>query len=212
MSKRQKTKNWLSKHKNDPYVKQAQKDGYRSRACYKLIEILDKHKLCKDGQHILELGSAPGGWTQVMCQRFTSIKMTAVDILPMDSVPGAEFIQGDCRDHVVHRKLSPVAPFDLLLSDMAPNKSGFVVVDQYQALELWEMSLVMAEDFLKPDGSMVIKVFHGRGFEEFFKLFKTKFQKVYSVKPKASRSHSNELYLVGKGFTLVDVPEERVER
>lgn len=209
MSKRQKTKNWLSKHRRDPFVQQAQKDGYRSRACYKLIEILDKYALCRDGDRVLELGSAPGGWTQVICQRYASIGMISVDLLPMDAVPGADFICGDFRDLVVQKKIMASAPFDLVLSDMAPNKSGFSVVDQFQSLELWEMALLMAEDYLNQGGAMVIKVFHGKGFEEFFKTFKSRFEKVYSVKPKASRSHSNELYLVGKGFTMNDVPEER---
>ena len=202
MGKKQKTKNWLSDHKKDIFVRRAQKDGYRSRACYKLIEVLDKHEICLQRSNVLELGAAPGGWTQVMLQRFPKITMVCVDLLPMDPVDHAIILSGDFRSDSVQVELKDHAPFDLLLSDMSPNKTGVSVVDQYQALELWEMSLEMAKDYLNHGGHMLIKVFHGKGFDDFLADFRQCFSKVLSVKPEASRSHSNELYLLGKGFTL----------
>ena len=213
MKKRQKTKKWLTQHRRDPYVKQAQKDGYRSRACYKLLELLAKHPVCEQAKCILELGSAPGGWTQVLREKSPRAQIYAVDLLPMDPVSGVDFRQGDCRDSGVYEWMKAHGPYDLVCSDMSPNKTGVAVVDQARSVDLWEMCLALCQDMCAPSGHLLIKVFHGRGFEEFVKEAREIFQKVYLIKPDASRSRSNELYLLGKGFTLKTRDEgEKSER
>ena len=202
MKKRQKTKLWLSQHRKDPYVKQAQKDGYRSRACYKLIDILAKHPVCRKASRICELGSAPGGWTQVLREQQPSAEIVAVDLLPMAEVPGVLFRQGDCRDPDVRSWLVEHGPYDFICSDMSPNKMGVADVDQARAVDLWEMCLDLCEEVCAPSGHLLLKIFHSKGFDTFVKEARQRFEKVYLIKPDASRSRSRELYLLGKGFTL----------
>jgi 23S rRNA (uridine2552-2'-O)-methyltransferase len=202
---RSKTSNlWLDEHFNDQYVKQAQQDGYRSRASYKLIELNEKDKLIRPGMMVVDLGSAPGGWSQV-AGRLVGNKgrVVASDILPMDSMEGVDFIQGDFTDAAVFDQLMRLlgdSLADLVISDMAPNMSGVVAIDQPQAMNLVELALDMAKQVLKPKGSFVAKVFHGEGFDSYLKSLKASFDKVAIRKPDASRARSSEVYVVAKGF------------
>jgi 23S rRNA (uridine2552-2'-O)-methyltransferase len=202
---RSKTSNqWLEEHFNDHYVKQSQQDGYRSRASYKLLELNDKDKLIRPGMIVVDLGSAPGSWSQV-AGRLVGAKgrVIASDILPMDSMEGVEFIQGDFTDTAVFEKLLALmgdSLADLVISDMAPNMSGVVAIDQPQAMYLVELAFDMAKQILKPKGSFVAKVFHGEGFDQYVKMLKVNFAKVVIRKPDASRARSSEVYVVAKGF------------
>ncbi len=195
----------MQEHVNDPYVKQAQKDGYRSRASYKLIELNEKDKLIRPGMLILDLGSAPGGWSQV-AGRLVGDKgrVLATDILPMDSLENVDFIQGDFTEQAVFDQilgtLGDMKP-DLIISDMAPNLSGIDSADQASSIYLVELALDMARRVLKPKGNFVAKVFQGEGSDEFLKELRTSFEKVVIRKPAASRPRSREVYVVAKGFT-----------
>ncbi|MBR9882983.1 MAG: 23S rRNA (uridine(2552)-2'-O)-methyltransferase RlmE [Oceanospirillales bacterium] len=195
---------WLDEHVNDPFVKQAQIDGYRSRASYKLLAINDKDKLIKPGMLVMDLGSAPGGWSQVASKLVAPKgRVIASDILPMDAMADVEFIQGDFTEQeVFDRIMSAVggAPVDVVISDMAPNISGVAAADQASSIYLVELALDMACQVLKPKGSFIAKVFHGEGYEEFVKAVKEHFDTVVVRKPEASRARSREVYLVGKGF------------
>ena len=195
---------WLQEHVNDPYVKQAQVDGYRSRASYKLIEINKKDKLIKPGMLAIDLGSAPGGWSQIMAPWVGSKgKVIASDILPMDTLNDVDFIQGDfTEDEVFEQIMSAIddRPVDVVVSDMAPNLSGVNAADQYSSMYLVELALDMARKVLKPGGSFCAKVFQGVGYEEYLKDVRESFDKVLIRKPAASRPRSREVYLVGKGF------------
>ncbi|GGC11019.1 ribosomal RNA large subunit methyltransferase E [Marinobacterium zhoushanense] len=195
---------WLDEHVNDPFVKQAQVDGYRSRASYKLLAINDKDKLIKPGMLVMDLGSAPGGWSQVASKLVAPKgRVIASDILPMDAMADVEFIQGDFTEQeVFDRIMSAVggAPVDVVISDMAPNISGVASADQASSIYLVELALDMACQVLKPKGSFIAKVFHGEGYEEFVKAVKEHFDSVVVRKPEASRARSREVYLVGKGF------------
>ncbi|KEA62926.1 Heat shock protein [Marinobacterium lacunae] len=195
---------WLDEHVNDPFVKQAQVDGYRSRASYKLLAINDKDKLIKPGMLVMDLGSAPGGWSQVASKLVAPKgRVIASDILPMDAMADVEFIQGDFTEQeVFDRIMSAVggAPVDVVISDMAPNISGVASADQASSIYLVELALDMACQVLKPKGSFIAKVFHGEGYEEFVKAVKEHFDTVVVRKPEASRARSREVYLVGKGF------------
>ncbi|MCP5162701.1 MAG: 23S rRNA (uridine(2552)-2'-O)-methyltransferase RlmE [Hahellaceae bacterium] len=195
---------WLKEHFDDPYVKKSQKDGYRSRASYKLLEIDDKDRLLKPGMLVVDLGSAPGGWSQVAMQRVGDHgKVIASDILPMDSIAGVEFIQGDfTEEEVMEKILSSLdgRQADLVISDMAPNMSGMPSVDIPKAMFLVELALDMAQQVLKPGGVFVAKVFQGEGFDELLRQMRQSFTKVYSRKPDASRSRSREIYQVCQGF------------
>jgi len=185
-------------------VKQAQKDGYRSRASYKLLEVQEKDRLFRPGMTVVDLGSAPGGWSQVASRLIGDKgRIIASDILPMDSIADVTFIEGDfTEDRVFEAILAAIdgQPVDLVISDMAPNMSGTPAVDQPAAIYLCELALDMAEKVLKPGGDFLIKVFHGEGFDEYFKLIRTRFDKVVTRKPDASRGRSRETYLLGKGF------------
>lgn len=198
------SKGWLKEHFDDPYVKQAQRDGYRSRASYKLLEIQDKDRLLKPGMTVLDLGSAPGGWSQVASRVIGDKgRIVASDILPMDGIPDVTFIQGDfTEDNVFEEILAAIGgeSLDLVISDMAPNMSGTPAVDQPQAMYLCELALDMAQKVLKPGGDFLIKVFHGEGFDEYIKLMRGQFDKVVTRKPDASRGRSRETYLLGRGF------------
>ena len=191
----------MQEHLNDAFVKQAQKDGYRARAAYKLIEIDDKDHLIKPGMAVVDLGSAPGSWSQVVAQRLKGQgKIIALDILPMVGIGGVDFIQGDFREDAVLAELEDRLngqPIDLVISDMAPNISGIDSVDQANATYLTELAVDFSLKWLKPNGNFLVKVFIGSGFEEIVKLMRESFEKVVTRKPKASRDRSSEVYLLG---------------
>ncbi|MGJ7513940.1 23S rRNA (uridine(2552)-2'-O)-methyltransferase RlmE [Pseudomonas baetica] len=195
---------WLKRHVNDPYVKQAQKDGYRSRASYKLLEVQEKYKLIRPGMSVVDLGAAPGGWSQVTSRLIGGQgRLIASDILEMDSIPDVTFIQGDfTQDEVLARILEAVgnSQVDLVISDMAPNMSGTPAVDMPKAMFLCELALDLAERILKPGGNFLIKIFQGEGFDTYLKDARQKFDKVQMIKPDSSRDSSREQYMLGWGF------------
>lgn len=195
------SKAWMQEHVNDPYVKMAQKDGYRARAAYKLIEIDDKDKLIKPGMTVVDLGSTPGSWSQVVAQRLKGQgRIIALDILDMHPIARVEFIQGDFREESVLRQLEQTLnnqQVDLVIADMAPNISGVKDVDQAGAAYLTELALEFSQDWLKPGGNFLVKVFVGSGFEEIMQAMRQQFEKVVTRKPKASRDRSSEVYLLG---------------
>lgn len=195
---------WLDEHFNDQYVKKAQQDGYRSRASYKLLELQAKDKLFKPGMTVLDLGSAPGGWSQVALELVGKKgRVVASDILPMDPIGGVDFVEGDFTELEVYEQIISVlagAKVDLVISDMAPNMSGVTAVDQPKAMYLVELSVDMAGQILSSGGCLITKVFHGEGFDELLKTARSKFNKVQIRKPDASRSRSKEQYLVASGF------------
>jgi 23S rRNA (uridine2552-2'-O)-methyltransferase len=197
------SKAWMLEHLNDPYVKMAQKDGYRARAAYKLLEIDDKDKLIKSGMTIVDLGSTPGSWSQVVVKRLKGQgRVIALDILDMQPIGGVEFIQGDFREELVLKLLEKSLNnqhVDLVIADMAPNMSGIADVDQAGAMYLTELALEFSRDWLKPSGNFLVKVFIGAGFEEVLQSMRLMFDKVVTRKPKASRGRSSEVYLLGLG-------------
>lgn len=200
--KRTKTsKQWMSEHVNDPYVQRAQKDGYRSRAAYKLLEIDERDHLLKPGMVVVDLGATPGGWSQVAAAKAgQSGKVIALDLLPMQPIRGVEFIQGDFREDAVLASLEQHLDgkqVGLVISDMAPNISGIGMADQARAMHLAELALEFSMQHLKPGGAFLVKVFQGAGFEDYMKLMRTHFERVVSRKPKASRDRSSEVYLLG---------------
>jgi 23S rRNA (uridine2552-2'-O)-methyltransferase len=194
----------MQEHFADEYVKMAQAQGYRSRAVFKLKEIQEKDQLIKPGMNIIDLGAAPGGWSQFARPIIgKKNKIIALDILPMDPIEGVDFIQGDFREQAVLDQLYAVldgAPVNMVMSDMAPNMSGNKGVDQPGAIYLGELALETAKTVLTKDGVFLVKLFHGAGFEEFFKEVQQAFVKVVIRKPKASRPRSNEVYILAKGF------------
>ncbi|MGZ7455664.1 23S rRNA (uridine(2552)-2'-O)-methyltransferase RlmE [Pseudomonas sp. Ma2-10] len=195
---------WLQRHVNDPYVKQAQKDGYRSRASYKLLEVQEKYKLIRPGMSVVDLGAAPGGWSQVTSRLIGGQgRLIASDILEMDSIPDVTFIQGDFTlDDVLAQILEAVgnSQVDLVISDMAPNMSGTPEVDMPKAMFLCELALDLAARILKPGGNFVIKVFQGEGFDAYVKDARQKFDKVQMIKPDSSRGSSREQYMLAWGY------------
>ncbi|MEO4049344.1 23S rRNA (uridine(2552)-2'-O)-methyltransferase RlmE [Pseudomonas sp. CAU 1711] len=204
MKRSKSSSRWLNEHVNDPYVKRAQKDGLRSRASYKLMELNEKDKLIRPGMLIMDLGSAPGGWSQVAGKIVGEKgRVIASDILPMDPLDNVDFIQGDFTDDGVFQqilaKLDGRQP-DLIISDIAPNISGVAVADQASSMYLVELTLDMVRQVLKPGGNYAVKVFQGEGSEAFLKDVRSSFEKVMIRKPEASRPRSREVYLVGKGF------------
>ncbi|MEE4191972.1 MAG: 23S rRNA (uridine(2552)-2'-O)-methyltransferase RlmE [Halieaceae bacterium] len=202
--KKSSSRAWLKEHRNDPFVLKAQKEGYRSRACYKLLEIQDKDKLIRPGQTVVDLGSAPGGWSQVAAGIAGSRgRVVASDILPMDALEDVLFIQGDfTEESVLAEILEAVGPegADLVISDMAPNMSGMNAVDQPRSMYLVELALDLARQVLKPGGAFLSKVFQGEGFDELMRDARTSFERVITRKPAASRPRSREVYLLGTGF------------
>jgi 23S rRNA (uridine2552-2'-O)-methyltransferase len=204
MSRSKSSGNWLQQHVNDPYVKQAQKDGYRSRASYKLIQLNEKDKLIRPGMLIVDLGSAPGGWSQVAAKLVGAKgKVIATDILPMDPLENVDFILGDFTEQaVVDRILARLENRkpDLIICDIAPNISGIDVADQASSMYLVELALDMARQVLKPKGDFVAKVFQGAGSEAYLKELRRSFEKLLIRKPAASRPRSREVYVVAKGF------------
>lgn len=204
MARSKSSKRWLDEHVNDPYVKRAQQDGFRSRASYKLIELINKDNLLKPGMLVLDLGSAPGGWSQVVAPLVGDRgRVIASDILPMDSIADVEFIQGDFTEQSVFDQIMQTlngSQADLVISDMAPNISGVDAADQAASMYLVELALDMAQQVLKPGGNFVAKVFHGEGYDDYVRAVRSHFDKVVVRKPEASRARSREVYLVGKGF------------
>ncbi|WP_417578718.1 23S rRNA (uridine(2552)-2'-O)-methyltransferase RlmE [Nitrincola sp.] len=204
MARSKSSNRWLDEHVNDPYVKQAQVDGYRSRASYKLLGINEKDKLIKPGMLVLDLGSAPGGWSQVASKLVAPKgKVIASDILPMDAMADVEFIQGDFTEQAVFDQIMAAVngdPVDVVISDMAPNISGVSAADQAASMYLVELALDMACQVLKPNGNFVAKVFHGEGYDDYIKSLRDHFASVVIRKPEASRSRSREVFVVGKGY------------
>ncbi len=194
------SKQWMREHINDPFVQLAQKEGYRSRAAYKLLEIDAKDHLLTPGCIVVDLGATPGGWSQVAAARVGSKgKVIALDILPLHPLSGVEFILGDFREEAVLLQLEKYLegkPVDLVISDMSPNICGVASADQARAMHLVELAMEFALLHLKPEGSFLVKVFQGCGFEEFYKLLRSRFAVVKTRKPKASRDRSSELYLL----------------
>ena len=205
-------KSWLNDHVNDPYVKLAQKEGFRARAAYKLKEIDETLGLIKPGQVLVDLGSAPGAWSQYMRRRLSpqgaaigALQGTiiAMDLLPMEPIEGVQFLQGDLREDAVLAALVLALDgrlADVVVSDMAPNLSGLAAVDSARIEHLVELALDFCQHHLKPQGALVVKVFHGSGYDQWVKLFKAHFKQVKPIKPKASRDKSSETFLVGLGL------------
>ncbi|WP_422422674.1 23S rRNA (uridine(2552)-2'-O)-methyltransferase RlmE [Pseudomonas sp. GZD-222] len=195
---------WLKEHFNDPYVKKAQKDGYRSRASYKLLEIQEKYRLIRPGMSVIDLGAAPGGWSQVTSRLIGGQgRLIASDILEMDSIPDVTFIRGDfTQDEVLAQILEAVgnSHVDLVISDMAPNMSGTPAVDMPKAMFLCELALDLAARVLKPGGDFVIKIFQGEGFDVYLKDARKKFDKIIMLKPDSSRGRSREQYMLARGY------------
>ena len=196
------SKAWLNEHVNDHYVHQAQKDGDRARAAYKLLEINEKDKLIKPGTVLADLGSAPGSWSQVAAQLAGgSGRVFALDILPMDEIAGVSFIQGDFREEGVLAEFESLLgqrALDLVICDMAPNMSGNAVTDQARSFYLCELALDFAAAHLKSGGSFLVKVFQGAGYQEYMAAMREVFGVVQTRKPEASRNRSSEVYLLGK--------------
>jgi 23S rRNA (uridine2552-2'-O)-methyltransferase len=201
MKRRPTSKAWMHEHVNDEFVKRAQRDGYRARAAYKLMEIDDKDHLIKPGMTIVDLGATPGSWSQVVTQRLKGKgRIIALDLLEMQPIPGVDFIQGDFREDAILQQLEKMLvghEVDLVIADMAPNLSGINLVDQANAAYLTELALEFSVKWLKPDGNFLVKVFVGAGFDDIVRTMRTSFEKVATRKPKASRDRSSEVYLLG---------------
>ncbi len=197
---------WRDRQERDPYVRQARRDGWRSRAVYKLEQIDRKERLLKPDMVVVDLGSAPGSWSQYVTEKLGGrARIVAADLLPMDALPDVEFVQGDFRDDDVSGRLMAAVGeggADLVMSDMAPNISGTKAVDQPRSMYLGELALDMARQVLRPGGSFVCKVFQGEGFDEFVKDARNSFERVRVIKPRASRAGSREVYLVARNFSL----------
>lgn len=197
------TKAWMQQHLNDPWVKEATRLGYRSRAAFKLLELAEKDKLLRPGMSAVDLGAAPGSWTQVLRGKLgPASRIVALDVLDMDPLPGVTFLRGDFRDDAALAALEQTLggrQVDLVVSDLSPNLSGVAAADQARAVHLGELALEFAGAWLKPGGDLVVKAFQGEGFQEFQRSMQARFEKVHVRKPKASRDRSREVYLVGKG-------------
>ncbi len=206
MARSKTSSGWLKEHFNDQYVVRAQQEGYRSRAAYKLLEIDDKDKLLKPGMTVVDLGAAPGGWTQIAANRVGSKGLVvALDILEMDPIPEVTVLHGDFReDEVLQQLLAALdgKQVDLVMSDMAPNMSGVKSVDQPRAIYLVELTLELCRTVLKPGGNMLVKLFQGEGSEAFIKDCRAAFGKVIIRKPAASRGRSREVYLLARNYIV----------
>ena len=204
MARSKSSASWLSRHLSDPFVKQAQKDGYRSRSAYKLLELNESDHLLKPGMRVMDLGSTPGGWSQVAGRLIGGKgRILATDILPMDSLPNVDFIQGDFTDEAIVQQLLDWldgGKFDLVMSDIAPNLSGISISDQAKSIYFLELALDTVRKTLKPGATFVAKMFQGSGSDQYIKELRTHFSKVSIRKPSASRKESREVYLVAKGF------------
>jgi len=204
MARSKSSSEWLREHFKDQYVLKSQQEGYRSRAAYKLLQIQAKDKIIKPGMNVVDLGAAPGGWSQVARQFIGSKgKIVALDILPMEQLAQVEFIQGDFQEEsVLHELLAMLnnERVDLVISDMAPNITGVKAVDQPKSIYLLELAIDLADQVLKPGGSLLMKVFQGEGFQSLLADLRQRYQKVITRKPDASRSRSSEVFLLAKGF------------
>lgn len=204
MSKTRSSRRWLDRHVNDPYVKRSQLDGYRSRAAYKLLEIQEKDRVISPGMQVVDLGAAPGSWSQIAARLVgPKGRVVALDLLPMDALDGVTILRGDFREEDVLAELRQALggqPVDLVLSDMAPNITGTTVTDQARAVYLVELALELAREQLEPGGALVVKTFQGVGFDAYLRDVRESFEQVASRKPKSSRPESREVYLVAKGF------------
>lgn len=204
MARTKSSKAWLHEHVTDPYVHKAKAQGWRSRAAFKLMEMDDRDKLIRPGEVVVDLGAAPGGWSQVAAERLKGRgRVIALDLLEMAAIPGVDFIQGDFRDAQILDRLEKVLAggrVGLVLSDMAPNISGIAVSDQARMMHLAELGLEFSRAWLKPEGAFLVKVFQGHGYEEFVAEMRRVFRQVASRKPDASRDRSPELYLLGRGL------------
>jgi len=202
MARSKSSKRWLKEHFDDPYVRKAQREGWRSRAVYKLQEIDEKDRLFKPGMTVVDLGAAPGGWSQWAAHRIGEKgHVYALDILPVEPFAGVTFIQGDFREDAVYQRLLDALAgraVDLVMSDMAPNMSGNAAVDIPRAMYLAELALDFADQTLKPGGDLLMKVFQGEGFDELFRTLRARYGKVVTRKPKASRPRSREVYLLAR--------------
>jgi len=200
------SRSWRERQERDPYVLQARKDGWRSRAVYKLEQIDQKERLLRPDMVCVDLGSAPGSWSQYVTEKLKGrARIVAVDLLPMDSLPDVEFVQGDFQDDEIFEQLLQAVGedgADLVMSDIAPNITGTKAVDQPRSMYLVELALDMARQVLKPRGNFVCKVFQGEGFDEFVRDARNSFERVRVIKPKASRAGSREVYLVARNFSL----------
>lgn len=200
MKKTRTKKNWIKEHLSDEFVKRAQKDGFRSRAAYKFIEMNDKYRLIRPNDRIVDLGSAPGSWSQAASSLVSNNgKIFAIDLLPMDDIKNTTFIQGDFRELSILQKLEELLEntvVDLVISDMAPNISGIKMVDQQKAIYLNELALEFAKNHLKQNGFFLVKSFVGVNFDEFLAELKINFKKVFKIKPDSSRSRSSEIFLL----------------
>jgi 23S rRNA (uridine2552-2'-O)-methyltransferase len=203
MKKSQSSKQWLRRHVNDPYVQRSKREGYRSRSAYKLIEIDERDKVLKSARVVVDLGAAPGGWSQVAAQRLPNATIVAIDLLEMDPVAGVKFLKGD---FTTRKGLAAVEAAlgarraDVVLSDMAPNLSGIAVSDQARSMELAEIARDFALAHLAPNGALLVKIFQGAGYDEYLKSLRRAFDKVVVRKPDASRGESAEQYLLARGL------------
>lgn len=202
MATKSSSKRWLREHFTDPYVKQAQKEGYRSRAVYKLLEMNERYHLFKPGMTIIDLGAAPGSWSQVVVKMIKpGGRLIAMDLLPMDEIAGVEFIQGDFSDEIIVNQITTLlggAKADWVISDMAPNMSGNESIDLPRSMYLSELALEFALETLKPTGGFLIKLFQGEGFDAYLTEVRKHFKSVAVRKPKASRDRSREVYLMAR--------------
>lgn len=209
MAKRSKSSGrWLQEHFHDRFVQKAQAAGWRSRAVFKLEEINQKHRLLKPGMTIVDLGAAPGGWSQYVMKLLDGhCTVIALDILDIDPIAGVDFIQGDFREDDVYAQLLETIgerKVDLVMSDMAPNMSGNRVIDQPRAMDLCELALELAQKVLRTNGDFLVKCFQGVGYQEYHQALRSDFKKVVSRKPDASRDRSTEMYLLGRGYNRPD--------
>ena len=207
MAKNKFSKEWIQQHINDPYVKMAQQKGYRARGAFKLTEILDTEKLLRPGDIVVDLGASPGSWSQILRERLLAPggvingRIIALDMLPMESIAGVEFLQGDFREDSVLEELKQMldgVKVDLVISDMAPNLSGVSSADSARIQHVCDLALDFSRGHLKPDGALIVKAFHGSGFSQIVESFKNHFQRVVERKPKASRAKSSETFLVAQ--------------
>jgi 23S rRNA (uridine2552-2'-O)-methyltransferase len=204
MARSKTSASWLKEHFDDVYVKRAQAEGLRSRAAYKLEELVEKDRLLKPNMRIVDLGAAPGGWSQLARKRLGETgTVIAMDILPMTGLSGVEFLQGDFREETVLRELESMLQgekVDLVLSDMAPNMSGVALADQIRAMDLADLALDFSRAWLKPGGAFLVKLFQGAGFDDYLRTLRADFSRVTMRKPKASRARSREVYALAVGL------------
>lgn len=204
MSRSKSSSRWLREHFDDVYVKRAQAEGLRSRAVFKLEELIERDRLLKPGISVVDLGAAPGGWSQLVRQKLgDNGKVVALDILPMQGIAGVDFLQGDFREADVLAQLEgrlEGQKVDLVLSDMAPNMSGVALADQIRSMDLAELALDFSRQWLKPGGSLLIKLFQGAGFDDYLRSLRANFSRVTMRKPKASRARSREVYALAVGL------------